>query len=91
MLRASNVIKEGEMNQIPFLQRIKKTTKCLRCTKRFDAKISVCPHCENLKDGRELEQFKEQHQNELSGATDLGRYFIIITLLIGCLLLLAQQ
>lgn len=78
------------MNQIPFMRRIKKTTKCLRCTKIFESKLNACPHCKNIKDGKALEHFKEQHQNELRGAKDLGKYFIVVTLLIGCLLLLAQ-
>lgn len=78
------------MNQIPFMRRIKKTTKCPRCTKKFEAKLSECPHCKNVKDGRELDQSIEQHQNELSGASELGKYFIIAALLVGCLLLLAQ-
>ena len=79
------------MYQIPFIRRFKKTAKCPRCTKSFEVKLSVCPHCESIKDGRELDQFKDQHQNELSGASELGKYFVIAALLIGCLLLLAQQ
>jgi len=79
------------MYPIPFIRRFKKTIKCSRCTKSFEAKLSTCPHCENITDGRELEQFKEQHQNELNGASDLGKYFIIAALLIGCLLMLAQS
>lgn len=79
------------MYQIPFIRRLKKTIKCSRCTKSFEAKLSTCPHCKNIIDGRELEQFKEQHQNELNGASDLGKYFIVAALLIGCLLMLAQS
>ena len=78
------------MYQIPYIRKFKKTIKCPRCTKIFEEKIGKCPHCENIKDGHDLTQFIEKHQMEMLGGAELGKIFVIIAAIIGCLLLLAQ-
>ena len=76
------------MQQIPYFRKHEKTVRCTRCTKKYAENLEVCPYCADVKDGRELEELKLQHQMELKGSTELGKYFIAAALVFGVFIIL---
>lgn len=78
------------MYQIPYFRRFKKTSKCRRCMKNYPADLPKCSHCQDIPDGKALNDYIAQHQAELRGSSALGLYFVIAALVTACLLLLAQ-
>lgn len=71
-------------------RKFKKTLKCYRCTKRYALEFSECPHCVNIKDGRELEIFVEKHKSELRGNQALGFYFMLAGAFVLLIMILFQ-
>lgn len=78
------------MQQIPYFGKFEKTIRCERCTRKYPNNLDKCPHCADINDGLELEEFKLQNQMELRGASELGKYFMIASIATVVLLLLAS-
>ena len=63
-------------------RKYKKSVKCHRCTKKYSPDYKECPHCSDVKDGRELENFIQQHKSEMRGNSTLGLYFMFAAVLV---------
>lgn len=70
--------------------KLTKSKKCSRCTMRYKITFDTCPHCKEVADGGELEEHIENYQNTLKGNSNLGAVFLVISILIAVLLLLAK-
>lgn len=66
-----------------------KTKRCERCDMSHDAKLDCCPHCAGIADGQALDEFKDDHAEQLQGNSNLGLMFLGAALLAFVLVLLA--
>ena len=67
------------MMQVPI--RVRFSTKCNRCGKRYPKEERECVHCSDLSD-REVEELKLRFQEEHITNTNLGKLFIYISMLL---------
>lgn len=74
--------------QLPFPFKFVRTRKCLRCTKRYKVTYEECPHCADVADGRQLEEFIRQHRQRLRANAQLGWGFLVAAALIVVLMAL---
>lgn len=75
------------MPGIPLPVKIKKSRKCTRCTKRYKPSEACCPHCKDIRDGVELEEFIEEFKQRKQANAELGMVFLGVTSVLGIFLL----
>jgi len=76
------------MNGIPLAVNVTKTKKCERCTKRYKLIFDECPHCKDIQDGRDLEEYIDSYKNELKANARLGLVFLGVTIILVALLII---
>jgi uncharacterized protein YbaR (Trm112 family) len=62
--------------------------KCNRCGLEYKIEDLVCPYCKGKTNAEIIRDVHFPHSEQIEETTKLGRYFIYITIILGCLFLL---
>jgi len=68
--------------------KIRFSAECERCGMSYPRSELHCPHCADIKDGAELEAFKQQHQDSVQDNKGLGRIFIVVAAILAVIILI---
>lgn len=67
---------------LPAPFRFRKTRKCDRCGLRTPSLQPNCQHCENISDGKDLDDVVQRWNESHEGNKNLGLMFVVVSLII---------
>lgn len=69
---------------------INNTKKCNRCSLQYPIEEEVCTHCKDLTD-QQVKELLSKLQEEHKGNSNLGKFFIYVTVLLVIVMLIASN
>ena len=68
-----------------YLKEPSSTIRCKKCGLSYDFKLSSCNHCEVKANSDIIEELHIPHSEQMESNTKIGKWFFLITILLGVL------